>query len=126
MNSRRLAAVCACVLTLMIVGLWHAPIVNGDDWQPISPEELKMTSLPEAPGAPAVILYRQVDRDDTRPPHEITYIRMKILAEDGRKYGNVEIPFLKESATVHGVKARSIRTDGSIAQFDGRCTSRPL
>ena len=47
--------------------LWKARTVNGDDWQPISPEELKMTGVPEAPGAPAVILYRQVDRDDSRP-----------------------------------------------------------
>jgi hypothetical protein len=105
---------------LTIAGLWRAPIVNGDDWQPISPEELKMTSVPEAPGAPAVILYRQVDRDDGRTPHEVTYIRIKILTEEGRKYANVEIPFLKESANVVSVKARSIRTDGSIAQFDGK------
>jgi len=36
--------------------------VNADEWQPISPAELQMTSVPEAPGAPAVYLYRQVDR----------------------------------------------------------------
>jgi hypothetical protein len=33
-------------------------------FQPVSPEELKMTSEPKVPGAPAIILYRQVDRDD--------------------------------------------------------------
>jgi hypothetical protein len=36
----------------------------GDGWPAINPEELKMTSVPEAPGAPAVILYRQVDHVD--------------------------------------------------------------
>jgi len=30
----------------------------------VSPDELKLTSEPQAPGAPAIILYRQVDRDD--------------------------------------------------------------
>jgi hypothetical protein len=53
--------------SLVFVGaLLGVPAVSADDWQPISPDELKMTSLPEAPDAPAVILYRQVDRDDTR------------------------------------------------------------
>src|ERR1700757_5252034 len=66
-NTKRLATACACVFMLTIAGLWRAPIVNGDDWQPISQEELKMTSAPEAPGALAVILYRQIDRDDGRP-----------------------------------------------------------
>jgi hypothetical protein len=99
---------------------WRASTASGDEWQPISQEELKMASLPEAPGAPAVILYRQVDRDDGRTAHEFNYIRIKILTEEGRKYANVEIPFFKETGTVLGIKARSIRADGSIAQFDGK------
>ena len=36
----------------------------GDDWLPITPAELKMTTEPKAPGAPAIYLYRQVDRND--------------------------------------------------------------
>jgi hypothetical protein len=28
---------------------------------PVSPDELKLTSEPQAPGAPAIILYRQVE-----------------------------------------------------------------
>jgi hypothetical protein len=36
-----------------------SPVANADDWLPISPEELKMTSEPKAPGAPAIYLYRQ-------------------------------------------------------------------
>jgi hypothetical protein len=99
---------------------WRASTASGDEWQPISQEELKMASLPEAPGAPAVILYRQVDRDDGRSAHEFNYVRIKILTEEGRKYANVEIPFFKETGTVLGIKARSIRADGSIAQFDGK------
>src|SRR5690242_12096389 len=67
-------------------------------FQPISPDELKMTSEPLAPGAPAVILYRQVDRDDNSlTGHEDNYYRIKILTEEGRKYADIEIPFMKES-----------------------------
>jgi len=98
----------------------HLRTVCGDEWQPVTQEELKMTSLPEAPGAPAVILYKQVDRDDGRTPHEYTYVRIKILTEEGRKQADVQIPFLKEIESINSVKARTIRPDGSIANFDGK------
>jgi hypothetical protein len=55
-----------------------------------------MTSVPEAPGAPAVILYRQVDREDKIfGSQEHVYVRIKVLTEDGRKYGVVKIPSLQ-------------------------------
>jgi hypothetical protein len=108
---------CAAAVMTASAGLWTAA---GDEWQPISQEELKMTSVPEAPGAPAAILYRQVDREDGRTPHEYSYMRIKILTEEGRKYANVEIPFFKQSSNIHGVKARSVRPDGSIVPFDGK------
>jgi len=80
-----------------------------------------MTIEPLAPGAPAVILYRQVDRDDNgRTSHEDNYIRIKILTEEGRKNANVEIPFLKGGNDVIHIRARSTRPDGSVAEFDGK------
>jgi hypothetical protein len=98
----------------------RAPMpVKADDWQPISPAELQMTSVPEAPGAPAVYLYRQVDRDDIAN-HEYNYLRIKILTEEGRKYANVEIPFFNGNESVHSIKARTIRPDGTIANFEGK------
>jgi hypothetical protein len=96
------------------------PVTASDEWQPISPEDLKMTTLPEAPGAPAVYLYRQVDRNDTnRASTEYNYVRVKILTEEGRKYANIEIPFEKQ-IHVSNVRARTIRPDGTIANFDGK------
>jgi hypothetical protein len=96
-------------------------------FQPISPDELKITSEPLAPGAPAIILYRQVDRDDnTRTSHEDDYLRIKVLTEEGRKYANVEIPFLKGQQDVVGVHARTIRPDGSIVEFGGQAFDKEL
>src|SRR5215475_1857804 len=97
----------------------------ADEWKPVSPEELKMTSLPEAPGAPAVYLYRQVDRNDRgtqrgRGATEYNYVRIKIFTEEGRKYGDVEIPFLKGRTSISNIRARTIKPDGSIANFDGK------
>ena len=99
----------------------------GVGFQPVSPDELKMTSEPLAPGAPAIILYRQVDRDDNiHTPHEDNYFRIKILTEEGRKHADVEIPFWKETQNVVNVKARTIRPDGSIADFDGKVFEKDL
>lgn len=96
-------------------------------FQPISQDELKMTSEPHAQGASAIILYRQVDRDDNiYTPHEDNYLRIKILTEEGRKHGNIQIPFVKELDNVVNIKARTIRPDGSISDFDGKIFEKEL
>jgi hypothetical protein len=104
------------------------PVAAGDDWQPITQEELKMTSEPKAPGAPAIILYRQIDRDDSdsRAPHEYNYVRIKIFTEEGRKNADVEIPFVKENENIHSIKARTIRPDGTIANFNGKIYEKEI
>jgi hypothetical protein len=87
-------------------------------FQPIVPEELNMTSEPLAPGAPAIILYRQVDRDDsTNPGHQDEYIRIKVLTEKGRKYADIEIPFFQGDQQIVDVRGRTIRPDGTIMEF---------
>ncbi len=86
-----------------------------------------MKSEPLAPGAPAIILYRQVDRDDNgRTSHEDNYYRIKILTEEGRKYADVEIRFFKHNESVVAVHARSIRPDGSIVNFDGKAFDKEI
>jgi hypothetical protein len=111
---------------LILPALRFSPVVNAaDEWQPITPEELKMTSVPEAPGAPAVYLYKQVDRDD-EGSREFNYVRIKILTEEGRKYADVEIPFFKENGDIHSIKARTVRPDGSIANFDGKVYEKTI
>jgi hypothetical protein len=97
------------------------PVWAGIGFQPVNPDELKMTSDPLAPGAPAIILYRQVDRfDDKLTPHEDNYLRIKILNDEGRNRANVEIPFDKSFSDVIGIHGRTIRPDGSTVEFDGK------
>ncbi len=116
----------------MVVGLAACMLATQDakagiGFQPVSQDELKMTSEPLAPGAPAIILYRQVDRDDNgRTSHEDDYFRIKILTEEGRKHANIEIPFVKGIEDVASIKARTIRPDGSIADFDGKVFEKEL
>lgn len=127
MPTRRLIA-----LVFMILVAVAASRLGGvraaDGFQPVSPEELKMTSEPKAPGAPAIVLFRQVDRDDNaKTSHENVYLRIKIFTEEGRKYGDVELPFFKERGNnLGGIKARTIQPDGTIKNFDGKVFEKPI
>jgi hypothetical protein len=92
---------------------------RAQGFPPISPDDLKMTSESQAPGAAAVILFREVDRDDNgTTSHEDNYVRIKILTEEGRKYANVELPFNKASEDIVNIHARTIKPDGSGVESD--------
>ena len=120
MSSSRVSLAVAVVFGLAALR-FSGTLSAGDEWQPITPEELKMTGEPKAPGASAVILYRQVDRNDSsRAATEYNYVRIKVLTEEGRNQANVEIAFTKAFENVSGIRARTIRPDGSIANFDGK------
>jgi hypothetical protein len=110
---------------LCLLGVYGAALpAHADDWLPVTPDELNMTAEPKAPGAPAIILYRQVDRDDASY-HERVYVRIKVLTEEGLKQANVQIPFLKDYESVRDVQGRTIRPDGSIVAFDGKTYEQP-
>src|ERR1700730_5762193 len=115
---------CTVVLLPLISLLCNSP-ARCEDWLPVTPEELQLTREPKAPGAAAIYLYRQVDRDDTIPAVTI-YVRLKILTEEGRKYVDVEIPSIKGYEYVRGIEARTIRSDGSVVPFDGSVYEKPL
>jgi hypothetical protein len=113
---------------LVSIAFYSIPALAGEGFQPVSPEELRMTSEPQAPGATAIILYRQVDRDDSgNTAHENNYLRIKVLREEGRKYADIEIPFFKENGSnIVNIRGRTIRPDGSIANFDGKIFDKSI
>jgi hypothetical protein len=115
-------------LIALFIYLLTAQIAKaGIGFQPVSPDELKMTSEPHAPGAPAIILYRQVDRDDNSyTTHQDNYFRIKILTEEGRKHADIEIPFFKGNEDVGNVRGRTVRPDGSIVNFSGKVFEKQL
>lgn len=120
---RLLATVSLTVNLLVLVHLGSVRVQAFEDYgfQTPSPEELQMTGEPLAPGAPAILLYRRIDRDDNgRTSHEDNYFRIKILSEEGRKYADIEIPFFKESSNVVNIHARTINPNGAITNFDGK------
>ena len=121
-------SLCKSRQALLLVALFLGTVTiaqAGDSWPPISPDELKMTSEPKAMGAPAIYLYRQVDRDDATG-RESNFARIKILTEEGRKYSDVEIQFVKSQSDVHGIKARTYQPDGTSAEFDGKVYEKTI
>jgi len=78
-----------------------------------------MTSLPEQPGAAAVVLLREDVTDD---PHNnrTVYMRIKVLTEPGRRYADVEIPYSRRHFTIKDVSGRTVHSDGTVVPFTGK------
>ncbi len=119
---------CTCrrgLLLCLLALIFPFRMLAYSDWLPISQEELKMTSIPQQPGASAVMLYRE-EVDDDLKHSQLTYIRIKILSEEGRKYGDVEIPYDGKYLEIPAVQGRTIQPDGTISNFEGKPFDRIL
>lgn len=115
------------VFFLALLFAFLPALSSAQGFHPASPDELKMTGDPHAPGAPAVILMREVNRDDNGvTSHEDDYFRIKILTEEGRKYGDVELSFDKDTENVDNIHARTIQPDGRIIEFSGQVFEKTI
>jgi len=84
-----------------------------------TPEELKMTADPKAPGADAV--YLNVEEVTNDPLHyETFYARIKVLTEKGKDLATVEVPYLRGDFKVVDVKGRTIHADGQVIPLVGK------
>jgi hypothetical protein len=96
----------------------------GDDWLPIPPEDLALKDNPASRGANAMILYRSSDVNEkyvnTDGAYVNNYLRIKIFTQEGTEQGNVEIPFFKDSQDIKDLRARTIKPDGTIVNFEGK------
>lgn len=91
-----------------------SPLALRAQFQDPTPDELKMTSDPKAPGAPAVYLYREETADDTRKIFSY-YERIKVLTEKGRELATVSIPYDPTESKVVNVRGRTVHSDGTIS-----------
>lgn len=92
------------------------------DWQQPTPEELKMTSDPAAPNAPAVYLFREETVVDDYHMHSM-YARIKILTEKGKElFSDIEIPYEATNFSITDVAGRTIHADGTVVPL----TTKPI
>jgi len=88
------------------------------EWKPITPEELALKDNPALPGASAILLDRDSYVDDAKS-YLTEYYRIKIFKEEGRKFADIEIPYVPKSDEVVDIRARTVRADGTTAEFHG-------
>jgi hypothetical protein len=106
-------------LCLVSVSFLVLPPASADDWPPIDPADLAVKSVPQQPGAAAVILLRNEDDNDPLHYHS-TYERIKILTEAGREYADVELHYNRKRFRIDSISGRTIHADGSIVEFQGK------
>jgi hypothetical protein len=90
-----------------------SPAVVYAQFQPPTPEELKMTSDPKAPGADAV--YLNIEEIANDPLHfQSYYARIKVLTEKGKELATITLPYLKGNTKIAEIKGRTIHSDGTV------------
>jgi hypothetical protein len=105
---------------LLLLVLALPCLLHGQFTQP-TPEELKMTADPKAPGAAAIFL--NVSEEASNPLHfESHYARIKILTEKGEDLATVELPYEKDERQyeVASIQGRTIHPDGKITPLTGK------
>jgi hypothetical protein len=105
-------------LFLLLLALLSPALLRAQFQKP-TPEELKMTADPKAPGAAAVYL-NVTEIADRELNFESYYARIKVLTEKGEDLATVELPYEKHVYSVADIKARTIQPDGTIVPLVGK------
>lgn len=105
------------LLLLVVIGCAVSTARAQGQFQAPTPDELKMTEEPKAPGAAAIYLYREETVDDNLHFHSF-YARIKVLTEKGKELATVGVPYPKGKFQITDIKARTIHPDGTIIPLD--------
>jgi len=87
-------------------------------WPAIPAEDLALKDNPAKPGSSAMILIKKQTRDDVKHTLE-TFYRIKIFNDNGRRYGDIEIPYVPKTVEVSEMSARVVQADGRTFEFKG-------
>jgi hypothetical protein len=106
-------------ISALLILILTISLLAGDDWRPVTPEELAAKTPKVEPDADAEAIFWEVrlnDSSDSELAYQ-HYIRVKIFTERGReKFSKIDIPFLK-GKRVKDVAARIIHPDGNITEL---------
>jgi hypothetical protein len=111
MRIRRFALRAPLILVLAVSSLLHAQFHEP------TPDELKMSDDPKAPGAAAV--YLNFDEIVNDPLHyQSYYARIKVLQEKGKELATVELPYFRGNRQITNIKGRTIHADGTVIPLE--------
>jgi hypothetical protein len=112
--------------SLLLICLLALPAFGGsNDWKPVSADELALKDSALANGSNALVLDWETFTDDA-DSYETVYYRVKIFTDEGKKSGDIEIPFLKDYFRIEDIKARTIHPDGKIIPFTGQVFEKTI
>ena len=112
------------LLTYLVLTAVVCVAQSAEAWLPVADQDLTIKDVPGNPAAPAIRLYYSYLRDDDKK-FELSYERIKILNDAGKRYADVEIP-LEPKDSLKELKARTIHPDGSIVEFTGKPFEKTL
>ena len=118
-SYRRLLVQCVFLAAPIFLILVTGAAARAADWPPLVTAELAMKDNAAEPGSDAMILYREQLADATKS-FETFYYRIKIFNQAGKKYADVEIPFVKGREDIREVHGRTVHPDGQSLEFDGK------
>jgi len=101
-----------CLLPLFLVALASPALLKAQFQEP-TPDELKMTADPKAPGAAAVYLDYQEAEDSPAHTRSI-YERIKVLTDKGKELATVSIAYEHGVDKVTDIQGRTIHADGAV------------
>ena len=97
----------------LLLPLLASPLALRAQFHPPNPDELRMTSDPQAPGAAAVVLDYE-ENDVPQADYKTYYTRIKVLTEAGKEAATVSIEYLKGNVAIGSIAGRTIHPDGTI------------
>ncbi len=107
------------IAILVSLAVGSSAATAGDDWRPVSPEELAMKSAKVEADADAEAIFWEVKIDDSSSSNLSMehYVRVKVFTDRGReKYSKFDIAFSK-GKKLKDIAARVIRPDGSTVEI---------
>jgi hypothetical protein len=121
----RVVRLASALFLLLPAALFAGGFSRGHDFH--LPTEAEK-SLKSEDGSPAAVL-DWVRMDDDTDGIEAEYVRIKIFTDEGKKYGDVEVPYFNAYpilGLVTDISARTIHADGTIVPFDGKVYDKVL
>jgi transglutaminase-like putative cysteine protease len=110
------------VLSFSLLAFVYALPSLAVDWRPLDPADLALKQSKTDPNADAEALFREVrvaneQEGANYAKNTVTeYVRLKIFTDRGKEFGNVQIPYFRNS-NVFGVEGRTIHPDGAIVEL---------
>ena len=110
------------LLALIVALIVFPASATAQNWEPIDPIQLSMTSPVVEPDADAEAIFWKVDVAHVNVPQGFSlrrshYLRLKVFTDRGvESQSQVEIPY-SEDVSITGIRGRTVQPDGTVVEL---------